>query len=120
MWGNSVETVAAILTDNFIQCESLDADRTIDEFDPIALTSEILSALRFENNCGWWSHERFLSLTILQQYHPELGDIFHLTSDETIISAPIQALHHLQNLYFSLTNEELEVTLPASISALSH
>lgn len=83
---------------------------------PIPLTEEILLKCGFEKrkeNNFYIDEEKYHTISILKvnnQYmpsiksnHHEVGQMFSLYG--------IQYLHQLQNLYFALTNKELEVNL---------
>lgn len=78
------------------------------DFEPIELTPEILE------KCGF-----------VKPAHSYIGDIFHLSEwdeyplnwcvamnkNNAVIILKLKHLHQLQNLYFALTGEELEVKL---------
>ena len=80
-----------------------------DEFDPIPLTEEILL------KCGFTYIKETFS------YHDKFHNIYISTIGEFVFSPfcsndgdcliKIQYVHQLQNLYFALTGQELEINL---------
>jgi hypothetical protein len=74
-----------------------------DDFSPIPLTPELLEKCGFEYSEGWY-HRKIsgLNLNILP------NSDYHIDGEQI---APLKSLHQLQNLYFSLTNEELQIQL---------
>jgi len=84
-----------------------------DDIDPIPLTREILEKCGFDKSglYGWVNRVDEYSLLIVQDNGRfELMDI---TSGETVLSwdTRVEYLHQLQNLFFSLAGDELEVKL---------
>lgn len=88
----------------------------LNELDPIPLTPEILEKFGFEkdDNDLEFHHEDFCSW--YEKEYPIIGRL--VTSnfgtylfDEETDTLRIYFLHQLQNLYFALTGQELEVNL---------
>jgi len=76
--------------------------------EPIPLTEQWLLKFGFENYKGKWfrlyySNERYL-LFGLNNCHIEM-----CLGDKTTAQAPVKHVHQLQNLYFALVGEELEI-----------
>lgn len=77
----------------------------IDNIEPIPLTPEILEKCGFDKNC-------ILKLSQRLNIEWSYGKEFWLTKEDEIIYyfENIQHLHQLQNLYWYLTNTELNYT----------
>ena len=90
--------------DDILQTQT--AHGSLEEFEPILLTREILEKCGFENTDAndQYSSYRKEPLTIRFMTG---NSIRANISDREFVC---QYLHHLQNLYFDLTGEELEVT----------
>jgi hypothetical protein len=73
---------------------------------PIALTDEILL------KCGFDSGILKAGNLFLQQFDDDKGFVFITgDADDPLNDKPVQYLHQLQNLYFALTGEELNIEL---------
>lgn len=74
---------------------------------PIELTEEILEKCGFEpcSDDGLWNYIGMQSFTLQNRYLS--GDGFDAKLFNEDIMPFIKSLHQLQNLYFALTNEEL-------------
>lgn len=75
-------------------------------FDPIELTPEILEKAGFEKGEDYWEH----STSDVCLGIPNLNLMTSL-GEYTVSFTQIKYLHQLQNLYFALTNSELEINL---------
>lgn len=86
------------------------ADDPIIDYQPIPLTPDILVNCGFtELSSAWFEKD---GVKILFGYTKEYGDFFHYTQeDELVVSPAFKSVHQLQNLYYSLTGKELEITL---------
>jgi hypothetical protein len=71
--------------------------------DPISLTPEILERCGLKNDDGYYHNEDY-SFSI-----EERGNEYFYEYDGRNIGKGCKYLHQLQNLYFALTSEELEV-----------
>ena len=87
-------------------------DKPLDELEPIILTDEILEKAGFEEKGGLLS-SRYLEKGDLQL--KQTGEYFQRVTvtklNTAVFNLPITCLHQLQNLYFALTGEEIEVKL---------
>lgn len=79
----------------------------INHYNPIPLTEEILLKCGYVENGAWYESVE-LKLDIFKDFQ-----IFWIEDAEehTEIRKPIKHLHQLQNLYFALTQEELNIEL---------
>lgn len=75
----------------------------LDNLHPIPLTEEILLKCGFELIKGWYVKGKIELFNINNNYFT--------TPSKGIISVDIIYLHQLQNLYFALTGQELQVNL---------
>jgi len=80
-----------------------------EEFEPILLTPEILEKAGFAYNdldgdSGFWQIKHPNAAGLIQILEGEEGFTYSFQST-------IKHLHQLQNLYFALTGEELDITL---------
>lgn len=81
----------------------LDADYSFSEITPIPLTEEWLLRLGFEKKASYFLHEKH-SVRI------ETGNMYEWNYNRYEYGKiKIEYTHQLQNLYFALTGEELEV-----------
>lgn len=88
-------------------------------FEPIPLTEEILLKCGFRKRYIRFGYWYFIDILKTETYlRPYIGDryIFGLNIDqncdcEFFDARPISYLHQLQNLYFALTGQELEINL---------
>lgn len=72
---------------------------------PILITEEWLERLGFENKNGYWVEDDHL--VMLAYFDDE--DLYLTTSNDDKISSSLLFVHQLQNLYYSLTGEELKL-----------
>ena len=80
--------------------------RPLDELEPIPLTAEMLEKCGFEKVADETFIKGHLTLQKMQDYN---GEVFLFNSAE--LRPQITYVHQLQNFYFALTGEELEVCL---------
>ena len=93
-------------------------------FEPIELTEEVLLKIGFKKNkYDWWKYfpdrENEVSILMRDNYTTiEYANLFHCPEDVTEVNYDSKLefprriyLHQLQNAYYLLTNEELEVEL---------
>lgn len=85
---------------------SLDNAHNFEDIEPIPLTEEILLKCGFE----FFDNERIFNNFVIEDFH---NGNYYFTAGEGIKlhEKHIEYLHQLQNLYFSLTGEELNVKL---------
>lgn len=101
--------VVSIHDDGTVYCDFEGNEGDVWEFDKnnpcqgIELTEEILLKCGFLNWNGYYSKSHI-------KYEEE-NIILNFWSDDSYIIKGIKHLHQLQNLYWCLTNEELNVTL---------
>lgn len=78
----------------------------LSEFSGIELTEEWLLKFGFEfDNVAWWKGRTMLSFTKIGNWAVWYGTLTHGRIDE----CNINYVHQLQNLYFALTGEELQI-----------
>lgn len=93
--------------------ESLDVHGYIEHGDevlkPIPLTEEILLKAGFKEDDGFFYMNEVVGFNTFCLIRD--GDMFELYHDATVISccSYIYYVHQLQNLYFALTGEELDI-----------
>lgn len=86
---------------------------SIDDFNPIPLTEEILIKVGF----NYADDENyFLQLPVFGMFkfmlHSDKSDNFEIvTFSIKDVSKEVRSVHQLQNLYYTLTGEELEIKL---------
>lgn len=82
---------------------------------PIPLTEEILLKCGFEKDGVKWPSYRHFKFKTLTIEIGVLGDKYsfrkYLSKDKSLHLVDIKYLNQLQNLYFALTGEELEINL---------
>lgn len=74
-------------------------------FKPIPLTPEILENVGFINRDSYW-HSKDFSMFLEGDYYFQ-----YISTPTSNGFLKVNYLHQLQNLYFALTNEELEINL---------
>lgn len=95
-----------------------------DKIEPIELTEEVLLKIGFKKDkYDWWGYfpdrENKISILMTDNYTIiEYANLFHCPEDVTEVNYGSTLefprriyLHQLQNVYYCLTNEELEVEL---------
>ena len=80
--------------------------KTVEELEPITLTAEVLELSGFIKEGGLLSSKNYEKGPLKLKHNGTAFQISDLPKSNSISS-----LHQLQNLYFSLTGEELEVKL---------
>jgi len=90
----------------------IEADARYDSINPIPLTPDILEKCGFDidlNNFNWNAFKEFenngLSHYVTLRFNEKRGWFFNHAA------SPVKHVHQLQNLYFVLTGEELEINL---------
>ena len=87
----------------------------IEAFQPIPLTEEIILKCSFSMKYGTDPQEqnalKVFSLKNLEILKFELDKFFFFSTGKGLIHTNIKYLHQLQNLYFALTGQELEINL---------
>lgn len=80
------------------------------EIEPISLTEEWLLKFGFVeiDDDGLWGHPSEELFQLQSKYLEGEGKFNHIW-DASYTEAPIEFVHHLQNLYFALTGEELTI-----------
>lgn len=83
----------------------------VEELKPIELSPEMLLRCGFEKNGkNYFSHnDKFYH--IQEDAYDCNGNFGYCLNDEKSIFLELKSLHQLQNLYFCLTGEELEINL---------
>lgn len=81
---------------------------SLDDVSPIPLSPDILEKCGFEN-----VYENKWANDLVEIQHYELGDWYELLNGEerTNWTHQVKYVHQLQNLYYSLTNQELNIHL---------
>jgi hypothetical protein len=90
-------------------------DSTVYEFEllqPIPLTPEILEKVGFEkdHNTSFFKYPLPLSIAKLS-VNPDNGTVWLRKNGNSLNPIDVKYVHQLQNLYFTLSGEELEVNL---------
>lgn len=134
--GNLIDYFGDIIKVDVIDCfdgkervggKTKDGEHVYDKpsyFDPIELTEEVLLKIGFEKNkYDWWKYfpdrENGISILMTDNYTTiEYANLFHCPEDVTEVNYGSTLefprriyIHQLQNAYYLLTNEELEVEL---------
>lgn len=87
-------------------------DKPLAELEPIILTAEILAKAGFLEKGGILSAKYFEKGDLqLKQTGEYFQRVLVTKLNTAIFDLPLTGLHQLQNLYFALTGEELEVKL---------
>lgn len=78
-----------------------------DEINPIPLTPELLERAGFVKQFGYWQrHEPHFDMFSIWEYDND----FEVILNDTLVTR-VAHLHQLQNLYYALTGEELNVEI---------
>lgn len=77
-------------------------------YEPIPLTPEMLEACGFEKSDVYTNQYQFCTEYLIDRQDGSFG--FLVGDDQSEISS-FKYLHQLQNLYFALTGEEIEIKL---------
>ncbi len=87
-------------------------DKALEELEPIVLTAEILEKAGFTEKGGILASKYFEKGDLQLKQTGEYFQRALVTKlNTTVFDLPIITLHQIQNLYFALTGEELEVKL---------
>lgn len=87
-------------------------DKPLNELEPIILTAEILEKAGFEEKGGLLALKYFEKGDLqLKQTGEHFQRVLVTKLNTTIFDLPVTCLHQLQNLYFALTSQELEIKL---------
>lgn len=81
-----------------------------DCFQPIPLTEEILLKCGFVKRGDFWFDNDKLTIDKCS-YDDVINVRYRLNAEESIFICELKHLHQLQNLYWCLTNEELNINL---------
>jgi hypothetical protein len=90
--------------DDIMQTQT--AHGPLEEFEPILLTHDILEKCQFENSDAKDQYRSYSKESLMIRIMADNSIRANIGDCEFAC----QYLHHLQNLYFDLTEEELEVT----------
>lgn len=86
-----------------------------DQIDPIPLTEEILDKVGFLKMKRGYLQLHLGYNTHIVVFRDNIGGLFYEDSEETLYEMynelSIRYVHQLQNLYFSITNQELDIKL---------
>jgi len=81
------------------------------DLQPIALTPERLKKCGFEKENGYWFLKQSIDdWHILYNVHGFF--VFHESTDPEDVHILVKYVNHLQNIFYALTCEELEINLP--------
>lgn len=111
--GSNVQ-ITLLSNDNWLGLSSVTWDQpSCEEIEPITLTEEILLKCGFEARGYFWFDLYLDERTKLTLgWHPDGRIDFEMSINKIYFDiSHIKHLHQLQNLYFSLTNKELEIKL---------
>ena len=114
-----VRTISSIRTNStdipLVRFEKSGGEYSINDILPITLTEEILLKCRFSMKYGTDPQEqnalKVFNLENLEILKFELDKFFFFSTGKGLIHTNIKYLHQLQNLYFALTGQELEINL---------
>lgn len=93
-------------TNYYLRCEGDNSGYWIDQFKPIPLTEEILLKCGFKYLGNGFYESSFSNISIFS-----LSGIKINIGFKGVIIGEIKHLHQLQNLYFALTNQELDINI---------
>jgi hypothetical protein len=86
--------------------------KLVEELEPIMLTAAILENAGFEEKDGLLTSKHFEKSDLQLKFNGEYFQRVSITAlNTTVFSLPIKYFHQLQNLFFALTGEELEIKL---------
>ena len=89
-----------------------DRHKLLQELEPIILTTGIMEEIGFSEKGGLLSSKYFEKGDLQLQHTGEYFQRVAVTKlHTTVYDLPIRYFHQLQNLYFALTGEELEIKL---------
>lgn len=78
-------------------------------FSPIPLSPELLIKAGFEEQSSSWYSKH--NVAIMLGYTEKHGDFFHFaTTDKLVLSPAYKYVHQLQNIYYIIEGEELEIS----------
>ena len=84
--------------------------KLVEELEPIMLTAAILENAGFEEKDGLVTSKHFEKSDLQLKFNGEYFQRVSVTALNTaVFSLPIKYFHQLQNLFFALTGEELEI-----------
>jgi hypothetical protein len=87
-------------------------EKSVEELEPIILTPEILQTMDFEEKGGFLASKHVDKGDLQLKYNGEYFQRVSVTKmNTTVFELPIKYFHQLQNLYYALTGEELEIKL---------
>ncbi|MCW3106969.1 MAG: hypothetical protein JWQ09_1475 [Segetibacter sp.] len=87
-------------------------DKVLQELEPITLTIDIVEETGFTEKGGLLASKYFEKGDLQLKYTGEYFQRVSVTKlNTTVYDWPIKHFHQLQNLYFALTGEELEIKL---------
>lgn len=114
LWRDKIQRVRYVFDDTIV-CDELDAERSITEFEPVKLDRKNIRNLGLKLYRGnrWYlpgPRELFIRYETYKNIWPEKEKGYLLIGAwEGFNSIPIKYVHQLQNLYFALTGQELEL-----------
>ena len=86
--------------------------KSLEELEPIVLTNEILQSAGFEEKSGLLTSKHLENHDLQLKFNGEYYERLAISKLNTVVfDLPIKYFHQLQNLYFALTGEELEIKL---------
>jgi hypothetical protein len=89
--------------DRMVQMETI--FKSFEEFEPVTLTTEVLEKLGFENINGTYQLKGFYPQLFLRE------NMWIVDFVPGSFCVKIKYLHQLQNLYYTVLNEELDISL---------
>lgn len=95
---------------NWRHIKELSMDENLSDYYPIAITHDLLlnSNWKTKDDNATFYHPKFENLLTVQKK----GDHYMMTlQQEKELGVPFQYLHQLQNRFYSLAGEEMEVTI---------
>lgn len=81
----------------------------VDVFEPIRLIGEHLTLAGFNKYRYWWSHPKCTTFSFEHWDNDGVG--LYLHCHDYKLGEYIKYVHQLQNIFFALTNRELEINL---------
>lgn len=104
-----VESICSRGINISVEYGSVSPDYDEESIAGIPLTSELLQNYEFTKYRYWWNTPKQNAFNFEEWKNDGLGLYLHINNHK--VGQHIKYLHQLQNLYFSLTGQELEITL---------
>jgi len=107
---SKVEQIGSSLNPDYVGGRSLEGNYWENSYLPIEITEEWLERMGFVKDTQYldtWYHGQVVNLTIDTESHKAAVRANHMDYDW--LKTPYKHVHQIQNLYYALTGEELEI-----------